>query len=91
MKRIINHKILLVIPVVVILALGVYLFNQHRSKSKKVENNYKLTGKQVNLMYDHELQYFLTCVQNRQTPMNNFYESAEILKTAINIKSRSMA
>lgn len=44
MKRISNRKKLLVIPVVVMLALGVYWFNQHRSKSKKVENNYKLTN-----------------------------------------------
>jgi len=67
-----------------------YGINHRDWKIIEIENNYKLTGKKVNLMYVHELQYFLTCVQNRQTPMNNFYESVEILKTAINIKSRSM-
>lgn len=44
MKRIMNRKALLLIPVLILLALGVYFLNLYRTKSIKVEKNYKLTN-----------------------------------------------
>lgn len=52
----------------------------------KIRDNYKLKGKPLNRMYVDELKYFLNCVTNREQPMNDLYESSNILKCALSLK-----
>ena len=52
-----------------------------------IKNNYSLTGKKVNLMYEDELSYFLTCIISKKQPMNNLSESSKILQCTLDLKS----
>ena len=52
-----------------------------------IKNNYSLTGKKINLMYENELKYFLNCVEAKKQPMNNLYESSKVLEYTLNLLS----
>lgn len=51
-----------------------------------IKNNYSLTSKHVNQMYVDELEYFLKCILQKKTPMNNLYEASNVLKHALDLK-----
>jgi len=64
-----------------------YNYSSNTWKTIKINNNYKLTGRMINRMYEDELKYFIKCIKNRKEPMNNFDEAVQILKTVIKLKS----
>ena len=51
-----------------------------------IRDNYSLMSKNVNQMYVEQLRYFLKCVTERKTPINNIEEASTILKSALALK-----
>jgi predicted dehydrogenase len=66
--------------------IKIFYQNTQKWNFVKLENNYKLTSKNVNQMYIDEIKYFFDCVYLKKEPMNNLNESLKILKTALKLK-----